>query len=139
MAESDGHKTKARFYIDADELILPQACFDFINFVINAAQKHFEKYTEPKLATSPASPGVPLDLRSKIPTDRKKSGPNKAQSKPWDDTLLKLEKLRDIRKESKQKGQIIKWTLACNQAGIEPRIARKHDPELRTQWYDKEF
>jgi hypothetical protein len=53
--------------------------------------------------------------------------------------LLKLEKLRDIRKESKQKGQIIKWTLACNQAGIEPRIARKHDPELRTRWYDKEF
>lgn len=60
-------------------------------------------------------------------------GPNPA-------TLAKLDRLRVLRRDSIRNGRVLaSWTAACRQVGIDPKTARKHDPELRANWDDPAY
>lgn len=60
-------------------------------------------------------------------------GPNPA-------TLAKLDRLRVMRRDSIRNGRVLaSWTAACRQVGIDPKTARKHDPELRAHWDDPAY
>lgn len=60
-------------------------------------------------------------------------GPNPA-------TLAKLDRLRVLRRDSIRNGRVLaSWTAACRQVGIDPKTARKHDPELRAHWDDPAY
>ena len=59
---------------------------------------------------------------------------------PWDDTTSKLDKLRQSRLEAIRGGRVIpKWTTACQSAGIDPKTARTHAPDLRKHWNDPKW
>ncbi|TAH53267.1 MAG: hypothetical protein EYC68_04035 [Chloroflexota bacterium] len=66
---------------------------------------------------------------------------NAQQTKRWDDTEEKLNRLRKYRIEwmNEHDGEPPKWIGACQSIGIDPKTARRHDPELRKRWEDKEF
>lgn len=54
----------------------------------------------------------------------------------WGDTAEKLERLRKYRSDYiDENAEAPKWTNACQVVGITPTIAKKHDPELRKNWY----
>lgn len=51
----------------------------------------------------------------------------------------KLVALRDLREEGKRRRHIPGWITACDQVGIDPKTAKKYDPELRKHWDDWEY
>lgn len=53
---------------------------------------------------------------------------------PTQDTLIKIEKLRELRKKPRNiRGG---WNRACDIVGIEHRTAAKHAPDLKKRWND---
>jgi hypothetical protein len=67
-------------------------------------------------------------------------GEEKKERRMWDDTERKIKDLRKFRVDwMKEKNDIPLWTHACQQVGIDPKTVRRHDPELRKRWPDKEF
>ena len=57
----------------------------------------------------------------------------------WDDTEGKLERLRELRRDAIKRHVKLTWTAACTLAGIDPKTAKKHAPELRGHWTDKTY
>lgn len=56
------------------------------------------------------------------------------------ETRLKINELITYREEEiKNRNQVPQWSSACRIAGIDPKTAKIHFPELRNRWPDKEF
>ena len=70
-----------------------------------------------------------------------KQATKKKNRTKWDDTEAKIQRLKEYRTDWMQKhsGKPPKWTVACNEAGIDPKTARTHAKELREHWEDKEY
>jgi hypothetical protein len=85
--------------------------------------------------------GLPPDTELPLDEGKVKKTPKRQQHYgPRDDTMLKLECLRQLREENKYSGKINKgWIIACQEIGIDPETVKKHDPELRKHWYDPNY
>ena len=75
------------------------------------------------------STGRPNPGRSSEPRRERNRG-------PWDDTQVKLRRLEELRLKAMRDRVRLSWIRACQLAGIDPRTAAKHDPELRKHWSD---
>ena len=74
------------------------------------------------------------------PTDSSDGIRTKQTRGPNADTIHKLEELRKMRLESINDDEVtLGWVEACQQVGIDPDTAKKHEPELRKCWYDASY
>ena len=73
-------------------------------------------------------------------TGFKLAAPEPREIGMWTDTEEKLKELRAVRDESRRHRKItINRTNACQKVGIDPKTARKHEPELYKHWEDWEY
>ena len=105
----------------------------FIEYVIARLRKLYE------VEIISTDPDGLLQQQFHIATPNEMDKTPSTKATPWEDTRIKIEKLKQIREESKHKGDIIGWTTACESVPIDPKTARNHTPELRENWYNKEF
>ena len=67
-------------------------------------------------------------------------GVEKPEGKMWTDTSVKLDLLRELRREPLRRGLPIPTkTATCHRASIDPKTAKKHAPELWERWSDKDY
>ncbi|MFV2045247.1 MAG: hypothetical protein ACC700_18695 [Anaerolineales bacterium] len=79
-----------------------------------------------------------------VPTERKfdfaKARKKQKQRGPWAGTLHKIERLSEIRRNSKrERGSIPTRISACDTVNIDPRTVRKYAAELWEKWDDMEY
>ena len=79
----------------------------------------------------------------KMPTKSStiKTGKKKRKCGKWDDTEMKIQRLKKYRKDwqASHSGKIPPWTVACSAVGIDPKTARTHAKDLREHWEDKDY
>ena len=77
---------------------------------------------------------------SSEPNDFGPPGVEKPDGTMWTDTSVKLDRLRELRREEVRNGRPVPtWTAACGLASIDTKTVIRHNPELRKRWYEEDY
>jgi hypothetical protein len=79
-----------------------------------------------------------VSISTTPPTVRANRSPEKERNSRGknNDTHEKLDKLKELRRQKKSKRP--RWINACDLAGIDPKTATKHEPDLKEHWNDED-